>query len=64
MTLPPSLSFRFYGRGACSGEQQGRQMSVEAIVQAAAVGQVKDWSVLKKEWAPLLAPNATVAALK
>ncbi len=39
-------------------------MSVEAVVQAAAAGTVKDWSALKKEWAPLLAPGATVAALK
>ena len=39
-------------------------MSVEAIVQAAAAGQVKDWSALKREWAPLLAPTATVTALK
>ena len=39
-------------------------MSVEAVLQAAATGTVGDWSVLKKEWASLLAPGATVAALK
>jgi hypothetical protein len=37
---------------------------MEALLASVQTGAVKDWSVLKTEWAPLLAANSTVATLK